>query len=143
MGDDKNRSRSYDEPPSGVVFTSRGASRVLSFRLAEEPKVGFLAGKGFIERVLLEPSPRGFRARLPKDHDRLPRIGASLLLDVAASLEGAGAATLHLPVTLRQVRHSGLVAFLDLELDGFAEQRLDLEPQRFEAQVSLSSRRAR
>src|SRR5690606_11436339 len=106
LADDQHRSRVYDEPPSGIVITSRRSSRTLGFKIANEPKVACLAGEGFIERVSLEPAQRGFRARVANDPERLPSLGSSLLLEVAVSLEGGGAATLHLPVTLRDVHSS-------------------------------------
>jgi hypothetical protein len=91
---------------------------MLGFKLAAEPNAGRLAGEGLIDRVTLEPSTHGFRARLSTDHDPLPPIGASLLLEVSVALEGGGAASLHLPVTLREIHGSGLVTFLDLAVDG-------------------------
>jgi hypothetical protein len=121
VGDDRRTTGVYDEPPSGIVFTSRSFSRALRFSVSGESPVARLAGEGFIERVFVEPSAEGFRARLVRDCERVPTIGAALLLEVAVALEGGGAATLHLPVTLRDVHVSGLVVFLDLAADGLVE----------------------
>jgi hypothetical protein len=115
---DRRRSRAYDEPPSGIVNAPRWSPRTLGFRLAAEPTSGRLAGEGLIDRVALEPSTHGFRARLSGDRESLPSVGASLLLEVSVSLEGGGAASLHLPVTVREIHGSGLVTFLDLAVDG-------------------------
>ena len=122
---------SYDEPMSGVVVTTRRPARVLGFRIVEEPSHGRLAGDGLIERVTLESFRGGFRARLSRHHEKLPAVGASLLLEIDVALEGGGAASLHLPVTLAGIEHSGLVAFLELTVDGAVETRAAEEPPTF------------
>jgi hypothetical protein len=133
VGDDRQRPRVYDEPPSGIVLTTRGSSRTLGFRISDEPTTGRLAGEGLLDRVGLEPSAHGFRARLARDHEHLPCIGASLLLEIEVALEGGGAASLHLPVTLREIHGSGLVTFLDLYVDGgVIESASEAETRPFE-----------